>query len=295
MNHTFTFGDGSATCSSTWSSTSASRTPATRGRLSPVQSQRRAGGGGGGGGGGDASAPATASAAAPATSATMTAATNPILGGSSRAVVDEGGRRGKKSGIGNGNGIGVGTHWGVPTPPESPRAAAARPFAGLKNQSSISFGGADITTATTATSGGDHGPAAPPAVGRRRVAPPTSTTTTTTAPAIPRPGRRQLAPPTTTAWNPCTNMSAAPAVARATAPDPAASPRKHRPGRKALLPPGGVSSLSTAEFTGASTEKSTTAHANSSETTARGMRNAKVDPATVNGVAGRTTGKHRVY
>ncbi|KAJ3179888.1 hypothetical protein HDU87_002456 [Geranomyces variabilis] len=140
------------------------------------------------------------------------------------------------------------------------------------------------------------------------------------SPRVYRPARKPLAPPgggsalSTSAFvgappadGPLDRKAAAPAaeassVTRAApAPkpsmqdhaDPASSPRIHRPGRKLLPPPGGVRSVSTAEFAGGPSDTSratTTAVAEKKDTV-----KPRIDPSTVSAVAGRSTGKHRVY
>ncbi|TPX68887.1 hypothetical protein SpCBS45565_g02786 [Spizellomyces sp. 'palustris'] len=68
-------------------------------------------------------------------------------------------------------------------------------------------------------------------------------------------------------------------------PQPEFSPRKHKPGRRNLAPPGGgSSSLSLAEFAGGVAVDTTTS-----------PKRERVDPASISGTAGRTTGKHRIY
>ncbi|KAI9094713.1 hypothetical protein DFS34DRAFT_595657 [Phlyctochytrium arcticum] len=72
-------------------------------------------------------------------------------------------------------------------------------------------------------------------------------------------------------------------------PSPDFSPRKHRPGRKNLAPPGGgLSPVSLATLGGGDTTLSFGA-------VAAEPASKRVDPSTVKGVAGTSTGKHRVY
>ncbi|KAJ3277574.1 hypothetical protein HK104_003194 [Borealophlyctis nickersoniae] len=62
------------------------------------------------------------------------------------------------------------------------------------------------------------------------------------------------------------------------------SPRKHKPGRRLLSPPGGGGPATIMDLVGGSTDAESP----------RAARSARIDPATME-VAGYTTGKHRVY
>ncbi|KAJ3052064.1 hypothetical protein HK097_006950 [Rhizophlyctis rosea] len=68
------------------------------------------------------------------------------------------------------------------------------------------------------------------------------------------------------------------------------SPRKAKPGKKLLTPPGGASVGSISDLAGGASEAAASSSSASSPRTTK----ARIDPATMT-VAGATTGKHRVY
>lgn len=148
-----------------------------------------------------------------------------------------------------------------------PARPGKRILGGEKNKSSVAFGSSVPTNRT------------------RTPSPP---------PAAPKPAKRPISPPSTP---PPKSPPSSPKLRGSphfqssitfgddSPPTPDFSPRKHRVARRALAPPGGQSSaMSLAEFTGGNV-----ANVNPRKTAV------KIDPSAVEKVAGRVTGKHRVY